>query len=467
MPLSDADARNALPREKPYKLTDRDGLYLFVQPTGARYWRRNYTFKGKQKTAAIGVYWTQEIAAAPDDATKKRPVMSLAKAREEVARQRALIRQGVDPADEKVVIAEKARQEAQEARQARRAAIDAAVARRKAEKAQRATARATFRKVADEWMAEAEPGWTDQHARQVRQSLRDHVEPSIGSMPITDIGTDDIDKLLAAMLNKAKIETARRVRQRLSAIWEFAVLRKYTDRDPVTPIGRRFRASQKQALKANPRQNFAAVARHELPQLLRAMRSYAGDETTRTAMWLLALTFTRTTELRLATWSEFDLEAEAPTWTVPVERMKVKVRGDQKAGSHLVPLSRQAAALLVGLKARTGNGTLVFPQSRDLLKPISENAILHAISAIGFKGKMTGHGFRAVASTLLHEAHWADGAIEAQLAHEKADAVVAAYDRSQHLDTRRRMMQAYADMLDAIEKETAAGSNVVPMRAAA
>lgn len=455
MALTDVQARQAKPRDRAYKMADGGGLYLLVQPNGGRYWRRDYQFAGKRKTAALGIY----LAPGADDGAK--PAMTLTAARIAANDLRQQVAAGIDPAAAKSGEAARQAIEDEQARQELRRQREAARQLRAEQAARKTVERATLQRVADAWIDSVEAGWTLEHAHQVRQSLEDHVHPKIGRRPIAELDTPDVLDVLSVLLTAGKVETASRVYQRLGAIWEYAILQRQAERDPVRMIARQFTRMKKLALKQKPRRNFAALDRAALPGFLRAMRNYQGDTITRLAMRLLALTFTRTTELRLARWAEFDFESDSPTWVIPVDRMKVKVRGNRQAEPHMVPLSKQAVAVLRELRTISG-GELVFPQSRKRGETISENAILYAIWGMGYKDKMTGHGFRAVASTLLHDAKWQHEAIEAQLAHEQADSTAAAYNRADYMETRRDMMQAYADMLDTLEGVMQA--TVVPFR---
>lgn len=460
MRLTDVQIRLAEPREKGYSLNDgADGLYLWIAPTGHKAWRRDYTLKGRRATHTLGVYLPAGAAAG------EKPRMSLREARLAAEDSRRQVAAGIDPNQQRRRLADEAAAAARQAAEVLQAQRETDRARKATQAARRAQERATVQRVADAWVEASESGWTVEHAAQVRQSLEDHVHPKIGKKPIAEITTDDVLDVLTTLLKAGKVETASRVYQRLSAIWEWAQLKKQAAADPVAPLKREFGRLKKLARRNNPKRNFAAVDRAELPALLRAMTAYRGDTVTRLAIRLLALTFVRTGELRLAQWPEFELDGAEPTWTIPVERMKVKLRGDRQAEPHGVPLARQAVDVLKDLKRVTGGRGWVLPQSRKRDKPISENAILYALGGMGFASRMTGHGFRAVASTLLHEAGWPHDAIEAQLAHEKADATSAAYDRGQRLEVRRRMMQAYADLLDEIEKDRPA--EVVQLRRAA
>jgi integrase len=457
MALTDLELRTAKPKDKPYRLPDGTaGLYLWIEPSGAKYWRRDYRFGGKRKTASFGVY-------LPADAGERaKPATTVVQARAAALMHRAKVADGLDPAVEKAGEVARAAIEARAAMAQAKAAAEAAREARERSKVERRANRLTVTAVADEWFRAEEAGWTVSYAHHTRQSINDYIHPKIGAKPIADVTTGDVLEVLSAVLADGKAETARRVSMRLGMIWDYAILKGYTVADVVRPTSRAFAKLRKNALKAKPKKNFPALPKAALPQFLKAMRGYTGDDVTRLALRLLALTFTRTTELRMANWSEFDLDGDKPTWTIPVIRMKIKMRGDMQAEPHVVPLSRQAVETLRMLRKITESNPLVFPQSRKKEKPISENAILFAIYALGYKDKMTGHGFRAVASTLLHESGWPHGAIEAQLAHEKADATSAAYDRAEYIDTRHAMMQAYADMLDSLEFGMLAA--VVPIR---
>lgn len=438
--LTEIEARAAAPRAKPYKLFDGGGLYLLVQPDGARYWRMNYRREGRHATAALGVY-TGKGAAKVE--------VSLAEARRRAAELRGLLAGGIDPAAHRRAEAARVALQAQELAAQVAAQREAARARRQADQAARSLARNTFERVAEQWIAERRVHWSAEHAHQVEQSFRDHVFPKIGASPIAELTSADALDVLSGILAAGKSETARRVKQRMAGVWRFAVLRGLAPSDVVSLGATEFTERKRLALKANPRRNFPAVSPAELPELLRAMDAYSGSDVVRLGLRLLALTLVRTGELRGARWSEFVLEGDAPTWTIPPERMKVKARGDRAAGPHVVPLSAQAVAALQELRELgVGDGVRVMPHARKFGATLSENAFLYALAGLGYKGRMTGHGFRAVGSTVLHEAGFAHELIEAQLAHEQADDVARRYNRAEYLDRRRAMLQWYADTLD-------------------
>lgn len=437
--LTEIEARTAAARVKPYKLFDGGGLYLLVQPDGARYWRMNYRREGRYATAALGVY--RGKGAGKVD-------VSLAEARRRAAELRALLTAGIDPAVHRRAEAARLALEAQALVAQVASAREAVRARRRAEQAARATARNTFERVAEKWISERRMHWSAEHAHQVEQSFRDHVFPTIGARPIAELSSADALDVLSAILAAGKSETARRVKQRMAGVWRFAVLRGFAPSDVVSLGASEFTERKRLALKANPRRNFPAVTPAELPELLRAMDAYGGSTVVRVGLRLLALTLVRTGELRGARWSEFVLDGDAPTWTIPPERMKVKARGDRAAGPHVVPLSRQAVEALRELRALDGDGVRVMSHARKAGATLSENAFLYALAGLGYKGKMTGHGFRAVGSTVLHEAGFAHELIEAQLAHEQVDDVARRYNRAEYLERRRAMLQWYADTLD-------------------
>lgn len=442
--LTDLSVRRAAPRGRPYKLADGGGLFLLVRADGARYWRFNYKLGGKYRTAALGVYMGKGAT---------RVGVSLAEARRRAAAMRALLSDGIDPAEHQRAQAARVELEALDlagqVRQQRRARQQQREDRQAAHKA----ARHTVEVVAGMWVDDRRPHWSDGTVRQVEQSLRDHVYPKIGTRPIAEVTTAEALEPLTELLKAGKAETARRVRQRLSSIWRFAVLRGLAPHDVVAVAADEFKERRRLALKANPRRNFAAVPLAELPALLRSISAYHGTEQVRLGLRLLLLTLVRTSELRLAQWSEFELAGTAPTWTIPVKRMKVKTRGDRAAGPHVVPLSRQAVQALQSLRALELDPVWVLPGigRRRGDGVLSGNAMLYALYGMGYKERQTGHGFRAVGSTFLHEHGFSRDLVEAQLAHEDASDVAWRYNRAEYLSRRRDMLQWYADALDRLE----------------
>ncbi len=361
-----------------------------------RYWRLKYRFGGTEKLLALGVY----------------PDVTLAAAREARKDARALLVQGIDPASQR--------------------------------KAEREADAETFEAVAREWLDMQRKTLTADTVRLARRRLETWAFPRIGSRPIRELEPPEVLRLLRRIEAKGKHETAHRVRQRIGQICRYAIATGRADRDPTADL--------RGALATVPTQNRAAVTEpRAVGALLRAIDAYDGQPATCAALQLLALTFVRPGELRKATWAEFDLEGAV--WRIPAERMKMR-------RDHVVPLSEQAVTILEELEPLTGHRPFVFEAARPG-RPLSENTINAALRTLGYSGdQMTAHGFRAMASTLLHELGWPPEVIELQLAHAQRSQVAAAYNRSARLPERRKMMQAWADYL--ITLRTGAGK-VVPL----
>jgi integrase len=321
-------------------------------------------------------------------------------------------------------------------------------AQRKADKREAAGREAnSFENVAREWYGKQAHIWVPHHAADVLRRLESNLFPEIGSKPIAEITAPMLLAAVRKIEHRGAHDLAHRVLQVASQIFRYGVATGRCERDPAPDL--------RGALTPHRKKNQAAVTPEELPELLRKIESYGdfGDKLTALALRLLALTFVRTGELIGAEWAEFDLDA--PVWIVPAARMKMKTE-------HVVPLSRQAVAILRELKAIGGGSRYVFP-GRNPDKPISNNTMLFALYRLGYKGKMTGHGFRAVASTMLNEAGFRGDVIERQLAHSERDEVRGAYNRAEYLPERRKMMQQWADKLDALVQ----GGKVVPFKRAA
>lgn len=390
MPLTDLMVRNARPSEKARKLPDGGGLYLLVQPTGSRLWRLDYRFAGKRKTAAFGVY----------------PGVSLAEAREKREALKKLLATGVDPGQ----------------------------ARKEEKRAILIAAENSFEVLAREWHDNQKGGWEDRTARYVMNRLEADVFPAIGSRPIIEIEPPELLDMLRKVEKRGAEEVARRLRQTIGQIFRYAIVTGRAKRDPAADL--------KDALKTPGRQeHHKAMPREELPTFLRALSNYDGDARTALALRLALLTFVRTTELRAAAWREVDLNAAE--WRIPPERMKMRQ-------PHIVPLSRQAMAIFEALKPMAGNSPFIFP-SPGKEGCMSNNTMLFAMYRMGWHGRATVHGFRAVASTLLNEMGFNPDWIERQLAHDERNKVRAAYNHAQYLSERRKMMQTWADYLDALE----------------
>jgi integrase len=389
MALTDTQARKAKPGAKPYKLTDGRGLYLLVQPSGGKLWHYQYGFAGKAKLMALGSY----------------PDVPLATARERHQAARKVLASGTDP-----------------------------MAQRREEKtAAKASTDGSFQAVAALWLDHWRVGKSPRHAGYVERRLEADILPCLGARPVAEIEAPDVVAMMRAIEERGVSDLAKRARETVGQVFRFAIAHGYTKRNPAAEI------KPGDVLKTIRTVNFARVdATKELAELLRSIEVYRGTPVTRLAMKLLCLTFVRTSELIEAPWSEFDLEAAR--WDIPAERMKMKT-------PHVVPLSRQAVETLRTLHHLTGDGDFLFPGDRAN-QTMSNNCILKALERMGYKGRMTGHGFRGLASTVLSENGFDEAHIEMQLAHQKRNKVAASYNHAKYVDARKRMMQWYADFLD-------------------
>ena len=399
--LTDTRIKTAKPQAKLYKLTDERGLHLSVYPNGSKLWQMRYRIEGKERTASLGKY----------------PEVSLAEAREKRDQMRKLVANDIDP-----VQSQKATKEAKKLSQTH---------------SFEAVARAWFKG----WNATISP----RHAEYVIRRLEADVFPIIGSRPISEIQAPELVKMMKAIQRRGALDIAKRCYQMTGQIFRYAVAHGIAERNPASDI------KPSDILPSRRQTNYARVDAKELPSLLRAIEAFQGTPVTRLAIKLLALTFVRTSELIGARWDEFDLQAGQ--WRIPAERMKMRTE-------HIVPLSLQAIQILQILHSITGKSELLFPGERDHGKPMSNNTILKALERMGYKGRMTGHGFRGVASTILHEQGFDHAHIELQLAHQERNAVSAAYNHATYLKQRTRMMQKWADYLD----DQVAG-NVIAFRA--
>ena len=397
MTLKDIEVRNAKPKEKMYRLFDGDGLYLEIIPAGGKYWRFKYQFAGKEKRLAFGVY----------------PEVSLADARERRAQARKMVAAGDDPGQVK--------------KEAKRLLIQ------KHEN--------TFELIAREWHDNRLSKWTPIHAKKILTRLEMHVFPRIGTRPIAEISTSELLSVMRK-IEEHGAEIAHRLLQVCGQVFTYGVI---TDRVSINPA-----VSLRGALKPVVRNNHAFLKPNEIPEYLKKLAVYDGAVQTRLALRFLLLTFVRTAELRGAAWTEIDLDKAE--WRIPAERMKMR-------DPHIVPLSRQAVAVLEEMKLISHNSKFVFPNQHKPSGQMSENTILYALYRMGYHSRATGHGFRSTASTVLNESGFPPDVIERQLAHSERDKVRAAYNHAQYLPERRKMMQWWADYLD-----KAAGNRVAPLR---
>lgn len=397
--LTDLKIRKAQALDRPYKLADGAGMYVLIRPDGKRYWRLKYRFAGKERVLAFGAY----------------PDVSIKEARKRRDDAKALLRDGKDPGAEK-----KARKRA-----ARIAAVN------------------PFEAVAKEWHGKAKNTWDPRHAQRVWASIENDLLPDLGARPIAAINAPELLAVLRKIEARGAHETRMRAQQRAGAVFRYAVATGRAGRDPAADLRGVFTA---------PRvTHYAALSRKELPELLQKIDGYDGEPVTRLALKFLMLTFVRTSELRGARWAEVD--TDAGEWRIPAERMKMRE-------AHVVPLSRQALLVLEELKQLAGVAEFLFPHRTRAGRTMSENTVLYAFYRLGYESRMTGHGVRAIASTILNESGFPPDVIERQLAHVERNKTRAAYNRSTYLPERARMMQQWADMLDAMRER----GSVVPIR---
>ncbi|MGT2505738.1 tyrosine-type recombinase/integrase [Cupriavidus basilensis] len=391
-PLSDTKLRNAKPKEKPYKLADGGGLFLEVMADGRKLWRfRYFRPSGSENRLGFGVY----------------PEVPLAQARAQRDAARALLATGQDPGAAKV--------------EQRRAV--------------KIAAGNSFEAVARDWFATQKSNWVEYYAGKVIASLENDVFPVIGAMPIADIKAPVLLDMLRKIEARGVRDTTKRILQRVRAVFQYGIIYGACDRNPAADI------DSATALKGAPVVHQARVSALELPQLLRDIDAYEGDAVTRLALQFMALTFARTTEMIQAHWGEID--EDKAQWLVPAERMKMR-------DPHVVPLSTQALAVVAKLRAFNGHRDFIFYSPRGKSGHISNNTMLYALYRMGYHSRMTGHGFRGVASTALNELGFRADVIERQLAHVERNKVRAAYNHAQYLPERRQMMQAWADHIDSL-----------------
>lgn len=395
MALTELEIRSARATEKPIKLFDGDGLYLFVQPNGGRWWRFKYRFHGKERELSLGVY--PEVS------------LKLARTRREDARR--TVAEGIDPSAERKAV--------KEAR------------------------RVTFELVADEWLALQANKLASVTYDKARWMLSTFIYPRLGSRPIAEITAPELLAALRLIEARGTHETAHRTKQRVGQVFRYAIATGRAERDVSVDL--------RGALAPIVTTHHAAITDPiAIGHLLRAIDGYRGQPVTLAALKLAPLMFVRPGELRQAQWCEINLDAAE--WRIPRERMKMRE-------PHIVPLASQAMRVLSDLLPITGRSRYVFPSLRSNDRPMSENAINAALRRLGYgTDEMTGHGFRAMASTCLNELGCHPDAIELQLAHAERNKVRAAYNRATRLVERRKMMQVWADYLDTLRN----GAQIIP-----
>ena len=398
--LTELSIKQAKPKIKQYKLTDGEGMYLRVYPNGSKYWQLQFWFEGKQKILSFGVW----------------PVISLKEARDKRFVAKKIIKEGINPIEEKKEIL-KSHNFIQEE-----------------EKLRETT---TFNMVAKEWFSRQSLQWTERHSRGVLSSLNMHVYPDLGEMPISSILKQDIISTLRKLEAEGKNETCYRIRQKIEAIFSYAEVEGHCTGNPAKGL-------QQILTKPQPKsQNSLPIS--ALPEFLeKIIADKAAIPTTVLAMKFIILTFVRTQELRFADWKEFVIDSSEPLWVIPADRMKMRK-------IHHVPLSRQAVNILNEMQKYSGKEGYVFPQYYNSKKAMSENTLLYFSNRLGYSGRHTIHGFRSVASTVLNESRkWHPDVIERQLAHQESNKVRKAYNRAEHLDERRKMMQWWSDYIESL-----------------
>ncbi|EEW3231468.1 TPA: tyrosine-type recombinase/integrase [Escherichia coli] len=406
MALTDIKVRTTKPSDKPFKLTDGQGMHLLINPNGSKYWRLQYRFGGKQKVLALGVY----------------PMVSLGEARRKRDEAKKLVSDGIDPSEKK-----------------------------KADKIEQSEA-LTFEAVAREWHTACKRKWSDSHSERVLKSMEDGLFTAIGKRKISELNTRDLIAPIKAVEASGRLEVAARLQQRTTAIMRYAVQNGLIDYNPAQDMSGAITVAKRTHRPALPFDRFS--------ELLERIESFKGRKLTKLAVKLTLLIFIRSSELRFARWSEIDFENAM--WTIPGEReplpgVKHSHRGSKMKTPHLVPLSRQALELLKAIREISGECDLVFIGDHDFRKPMSENTVNKALRSMGYDTtvEVCGHGFRAMAcSALIESGKWSRDAVERQMSHQERNSVRAAYiHKAEHLDERRLMLQWWADYLDETTKK--------------
>jgi integrase len=415
--LSPSAVANAKPKAAPYKLSDGRGMFLLITPDGAKLWRWRYRRPGTGKENMLG------LGAFPD--------VSLRRAREKRDEARKLLADGIDPGE-----------------------------RRKAAKAASVAAAAnSFEAVAREWLRrKAAHEWVATQTTKETRTLERHVFPRIGKKPISEIGVSDLSPIVLRLMDAGHHELAHRLRANLSRIFVYAAATARIERgtNPAAPL-RELMPPRKPSKRMPTITEPARVG-----ELMRAIDTHAGTFVVGCALKLSALWACRPGEIRQAEWAHVSLDGKNPTLTLPpsIRKLRRAQKENPDTQPHVVPLSKQAVAILRELQGVTGAGKYIFPGARDRTKPMSEAAVTAALARLGYKHEIVAHGFRHMASTLLNERGWNPDAIERQLSHKDKDKIRGTYNLAQYMDERRRMMQSLADYLDALRTR----SNVVPMK---
>lgn len=389
-PLTDLFVKNVKPTDKPKKYFDGGGLHLLVDVNGSKYWRMSYTFGGKFKTIAFGIY----------------PEKTLADARKEREAAKVLLAADKDPMQERQV--------------------EKRLSRYRIEN--------SFEAMAKEW--KDHQTWMERHKIRTWQSFNNDILPAIGQRPITEITPPEVLALLRKIESRGVHDLAHRSLQRITAVFRYAI---QTGRATYNPG-----QDMKGALKGWKKVARPAIMKDDLPEFLSRLQKDSSYEMTKLGIMLVIFTWLRSAELRGGLWSEIDFVKRE--WVIPAARMKMKDRDD-----HLVPLSKQAVAVLEKLKVLAGKSSFIFPGRNNPERVMSENTMTFALYGMGYRNKATVHGFRATASTIINETGlFNPDAIERQLAHTERDLIRAAYHRAEYLEERRRMMEWWGDYVEQV-----------------
>lgn len=402
MPLTDIKIKNAEIKDKSYKLSDEKGLFLFINNKGYKYWRFKYRYNKKEKLLALGVY----------------PEISLKDARNKRDEARKLLSENVDPSQQK-----------------------------KLEKlTKHINSENSFESIAREWHEQKKNSWTARYAKYVLARLEADIFPKIGYRPISEIKAPELLLAIKDIEKRGAFDIAHRAMQTSGQIFRYAIATGRAEHD--------ISADLKGALTPRKKKHYNKLPEKELPEFLRKLEiydtEYQGDKITKLAFKLLINTFLRTTEIRGAKWEEFNFDKKE--WRIPAERMKMKEE-------HIIPLSKQSLAIIEQIKPITGNRALLFPNVNNANKPISENTLLFALYRMGYRGRTTTHGFRATASTILHENRFPSDIVEIQLSHAERNSTKASYNFAKYLPERHKMMQWWSDYIERALKT--GGGNVI------
>ena len=401
--LTELTIRQAKPKSKQYKIFDGGGMFLLVHPNGSKYWRMKFNFEYKSKLAAFGVW----------------PEISLKEAREKRYEAKKKIKDGINPIEEK--------------RQERQDTLDRA----HKENLETKKNKNTFRIVAQEWYKRISLQWSDKHTKDVLRSLEYYVYPDFGERPISEITKQDVITNLRKLESEGIHETCYRVRQRLEAIFEYAVIEEKCIINPARDLKKIF-------TKPQPK-HFPSIPISELSVFLKKMvETPAANPVTKLAMLFMIHTFVRTGSLRHAMWKDFDIECNEPLWIIPDYNMKNKIE------LH-VPLSPQVVKIFEEMRRFSGPDGYVFTQKINAQKPISENTLLYFSNRLGYAKSHTIHGFRTLASSYLHESMlWGYDVVEKQMSHLVGNKVSRVYNKAEHLKERRNMMEWWSNYIESL-----------------